>query len=439
MTALSTIQFQQQIDACAASGGGQVVIPSGLHLIGTLVLRSGVHLYLDAGAQLIGSHSLSDYRDDLIGCIEAPAFNRCLIYAADAEDLSISGPGTINGRGHREVFRPSGDPAHVPERPMLIRMVRCRNVRFEQVTLRDAAAWCSHLVGCEQVRILGVTLESHCNTNNDGFDLDGCRDVMIRDCFITTGDDAICLKSTQGHACENVIVTGCIISSQTAGIKLGTSSAIGFRNVLVQHSIFRHCRMGVLKLLCVDGGVMEEIHFSDLLMDDVEGPIFIRLGARGVCFDQPKEIVYDQEEVKTTEPIVGKLRNCTFRNLRATIATNDRTRHGIFVTGIPGHCVESLVFENITLTLPGGGTAEEAARTLPEDERRYPEQFFFGPLPASALYLRHVRGIELRQVQITLKAPDARPPLQVTDVEECALHDVQWRDTSGRGFCPVTL
>lgn len=412
-----TVRIQLEIDRCHQQGGGQVRIPPGHHVIGTLRLRSHVHLVLEPGAVLLGSQNIQDYADDIIGCIEAPSFNRCLIYAENEIDIGLHGPGIIDGRGDKAHFPASSDSGQVPARPMLIRFVDCENVRIQSISLKNAAAWCCHLVGCRRVWIRDVQIDSQTNINNDGIDLDSCQDVFIHDCHLWTGDDSICFKSTRPHtANERIQVSGCIISSQTAGIKLGTSSAGGFRNILVTRCIFHDCRMGVLKLLCVDGGVMEDIHFSDLQMDKVEGPIFVRLGRRNVVFDRPKEIVYDQDDIKNPAPTHdGVLRNCTFRNIRATVHTNDFARSGMLITGVPGACIEALRFENIDIELPGGGTAEDAQRTMPEDERRYPEQFFFGPSPAAGAFVRHAKEVEFRDVRFSFRQPDARPVIVTED------------------------
>ena len=436
---ICTRELQAAIDACHGTGGGFVRIAAGRYLTGTIRLKSGVHLMLDPGAVLLGSQSLDDYDKEIAGNIEAPSFSRCLIYAEDASDIGLQGPGSVDGQGDPKVYHYSHDPKHVPERPTLIRLVNCKNVRFSQISLRNAAAWCCHLLGCERVWIDRCSIDSHLNGNNDGFDIDTCRDVSIRDCLLNTGDDAICLKSTRLQPSENLVISGCNITSKTAGVKLGTSSAGGFRNILVQDCIFRHCGMGTLKVLCVDGGHLESVHFSNLIMDECEGPIFVRLGSRGVVFDRPKEIVYDRADVKEKPAPVGTLRDCSFRNIRATVRTNDPARAGIMITGIPGACVENIRFENVEITRPGGGTEADAARKVPEDERRYPERFFFGTIPSSAVFVRHARNVSFANVQITLQQPDGRSPFHCEDVEQIAVERSGWRTSPETRFQPISL
>jgi len=436
---LCTKEIQAAIDDCHKSGGGSVRIPPGQYRTGTLKLKSGVHLVLENGAVLLGSQDINDYATDIAGCIEAPSFNRCLIYAENAVDIGLEGPGVIDGQGDPKIFLASSDPKNVPERPMLIRFVDCRNVRLSQINLKNAASWCCHLVGCERVWIDRCTIESTMNANNDGFDMDTCRDVFITDCHLRTGDDAICFKSTRLKPSENIIVSGCNISSKTAGVKLGTSSAGGFRNILVQNSIFERCEMGTLKVLCVDGGLLENVHFQNLIMDDCEGPIFVRLGRRGVKYDRPKEIVYDQSDVKTDPAKPGILRNCSFRNIRATVKTKDLARAGIMVTGIPGTAVENIRFEDIDITLPGGATVKDVPRSVPEDETRYPEQFFFGPLTSSAVFVRHASGVSFENLRISLESQDARPLFYVDDPKQVSVKNSQSRVFPEKKYEEVTM
>ncbi|RMD78431.1 MAG: glycoside hydrolase family 28 protein [Lentisphaerae bacterium] len=413
---LDTPVFQQAIDKLAEQGGGRIHVPAGKYVIGTIKLKSGVELYLDDGAELLGSLSLQDYARDIEGAVEAPEFNPCLIYAEQADNLSLCGPGCVDGRGTREHF-PPGSRGQKLLRPMLIRFVRCRNVRFEDVTLRDAGAWCTHLVECDDVTIRGVTIRSRVNVNNDGFDLDGCANVLIENCDLQTGDDAICPKSTTLKMCENIRVRNCRISSNTAAFKCGTSSRGGFHNIRFSHCQIHHSRMGVIKLLIVDGGTMENVEISDLEMVDVEGPIFIRLGNRGRPYDVPMTQIQHANAAHEGVP-PGRLRNIHIHDIDAMVTSDDRSRWGIMITGIPGHCVEDIRLENVKISFPGGGTVEEAKRVVPEDETRYPEQFFFGVLPSWGAYLRHIRGIRFHNVHLTTRQPDARERLCLVDVED---------------------
>lgn len=411
---LETGAFQTAIDACAENGG-VVRIGPGCYVIGTIQLRSNVELRVEEGAEVLGSTSLDDYSEDNQGAVEAPQFDKCLLYAENAQNISITGNGCINGRGGRDNF-PTGRRGNKCDRPMLIRFVGCTDITFSDITLRDSASWCTHLVECDDITIRRVTLDSHVNVNNDGFDLDGCANVLIEDCDIRSGDDSICPKSTTLKLCENIVVRNCRISSNTAAFKCGTSSRGGFRNITFSDCEITDCRMGVIKLLIVDGGILEDITISNLSMRNVEGPIFVRLGNRGRPYDVPITQIQHKDAAHEGVP-VGRVKGIRISNIHAEVCSEDRTRWGIMISGTPGHPVEDVLLEHIEISFPGGGTTEEAQITVPEDEARYPEQFFFGTLPAWGAYVRHARGICFRNVRLRTRAPDQRKKIVREDVE----------------------
>jgi polygalacturonase len=410
---LDTAAFQKAIDACEP--GSVVRVDAGRYVVGTLKLKSDMELHLAEGAELLGSTSLADYARDIQGAVEAPAFDECLLYAENANHIKITGSGVINGRGLQSSFpieRPDGS---LGDRPMLIRFVNCRNITFENVTLKDAASWCTHLVECDDVVIRNVTIDSHVNKNNDGLDLDGCRNVLIEGCTIRSGDDSICPKSTTPRTCENITVKNCRAFSNTSAFKCGTSSRGGFKNITVTDCDFSDTRMGAIKILSVDGGIMEDITIENIVMNNVEGPFFIRLANRGRVYDTPTEQIQGKDVQPEGAP-VGNCKNIRIRNIKATVVSDIPSRCGIMISGIPGHPIENVVLENIDICFPGGGTAEEALREVPEDIARYPEQFFFGVLPSWGAYIRHAKNVEFTNVNLSTRAPDRR--------EKCVLVDV---------------
>lgn len=417
---LDTTAIQNAIDACGGGVGGIVLVPDGRYLTGTIVLKSHVELRLEKGAVLLGSTDLKDYSDDIQGAVEAPAFNKCLLYAENADQITLSGSGCIDGNGSETNFpvRVDGD---LGDRPMLLRFVGCQKISMSGVTLKNSASWCCHLVDCEDVRIDGVTVDSRVNENNDGFDLDGCNNVTIERCRLRTGDDSICPKST-ARISENIVVKKCEISSGTAAFKCGTSSRGGFRDISVTDCRLYDCRMGAIKLLVVDGGIMEDILISDIVMENVEGPLFIRLGNRGRIYDKPTEQIYSKE-AKPEGATVGRLRGIRIRNVDAKVVGDDKSRQGILITGIPDHRIENVELENMRIHFSGGGTAWEADREVPEDIARYPEQYFFGVLPSSGLYLRHVSGIVLRNINLSWERPDERPAVICEDVDRLRIYE----------------
>ncbi|MGJ8640952.1 MAG: glycoside hydrolase family 28 protein [Opitutaceae bacterium] len=410
---LNTKALQSAIDACPK--GGVVYVPPGHYVTGTLWLKSDMELRIAEGAELLGSTHIDDYSRDNQGAIEAPAFDECLIYAENARNVSITGGGVIDGRGTKENF-PIGKRTAYHDRPMLVRFVDCDGVTFENVTFKNAASWCTHLVNCDNVIAREVTIDSQVNRNNDGFDLDGCKNVLIEDCDIRTGDDSICPKSTTTRLTENVVVRNCRVTSHTSAFKCGTSSRGGFKNIRVSDCEFYDVGMGAIKLQIVDGGTMEAILIENIKITGSEGPLFVRLGSRGRQYDKPTEQIQGKDAKPEGVP-TGSMKGITIRNIDAEIVTEDRARSGIMITGVPGHNIEDVLLENITISYPGGGTAEEAKKVVDEDIARYPEQFFFGVLPSWGAYVRHAKNVEFKNVKMTTRAPDAREKVKLKNVE----------------------
>ena len=431
--AMDTEAVQKTIDACHAKGGGVVRVPTGDFQIGTIRLRSNVTLSLDHGASLLGSQDLADYPTEGLSKPREGG-PHCLIYAENASDITIEGLGVIDGRGTPEAFpriRSKGGERSI--RPRLFRMENCERVTFSGVTYKRPAFWGLHLVDCRDIRFSAVTVRFRNNNyNNDGLDLDGCENVLIENCDIDAGDDAICLKSSK-NACRNIVVRGCRLASNTAAIKFGTSSRGGFVDVSITNCHLLDSPMGAIKLQLVDGGRLENIDISRIIMENVGNPIFIRLGDRGKTYDRGsgprKAPVGTLKNVRISDVIAevtiedrAKAAEAGYKNLKVDtspgVTEGEMSRSGpIMITGIPGHYVENVVLENIKISWPGGGTEEHAQRVVPEDIDRYPEQFFFGVLPSWGAYIRHARNVEFINVELKTRAEDARPRVCAKDVE----------------------
>ncbi len=440
--AMETEAVQRTIDACHAAGGGIVWVPAGDFQVGTIRLKSNVTLSLDYRASLLGSQNLADYPTE---GLDDPREGgpRCLIYAMNATNITIEGLGVIDGRGTPEFFPRfrSGSRRERLPRPRLIRMVNCDHLTFSGVTYKRPAFWGLHLIDCRNIHFNAVTVRFRNNNfNNDGLDLDGCENVLIENYDIDSGDDAICLKSSK-NACRNIVVRGCSFASNTAALKFGTSSRGGFIDVSVTNCYFYDSPMGAIKLQLVDGGRLENIDISRIVMEDVGNPIFIRLGNRGRTYTR-RTSGGQGADVQPEGALIGTLKNVRISDVVAEVTIEDKAKAAratyknfkvdnspgmtdqeksksgpIMITGIPGHYVEDVVLENIKISYPGGGTQEDAERAVPEDIARYPEQFFFGVLPAWGAYIRHARNIEFKNVVMQTRTADARKKIILDDVE----------------------
>src|SRR5579859_1737606 len=230
---LDTPAINAAIDQCHAAGGGTVYVPPGTYLSGTVQLKSNVTLYLEAGATLLGSKNISDYTAMAGPPSLADANQRHLIFARDAENVGLSGPGRIDGQGpsfwvpsQRVVPPPEEDWRDVAtfdwkpvDRPSpLLEFYNCKNLRIEDVRIENAAGWTLRPVHCDEVFIHGITIRNPViGPNTDGIDPTCCRNVLISNCVIDTGDDAICLKSESPYgdpprACKNITISNCVLT-----------------------------------------------------------------------------------------------------------------------------------------------------------------------------------------------------------------------------------
>jgi polygalacturonase len=406
---ICTAAIQKAIDQCAARGGGTVCFPPGVWLSGTIELRSNVTLRLEAGSRLLGSPKPADYPGWVpeVGPSTSSRNWQSLIRGINLKDVAICGRGTIDGQGKAFSWKENEN------RPFAIRLINCRDVLVEGVSLCNSGQWMQHYLACQRVRIHGITVNNHATYNNDGLDLDGCRDVVISDCTINSDDDGIVLKSTGKRPCENVAVSNCVVASHCNALKLGTESCGGFRNITIANcavsspvgtkAIYGIDRgMGGVALELVDGGVLENVTVSNVAIDGVAAPIFLRLGNRGrpAAKDSPK-------------PGVGTFRNVVVSNIVATRASTT----GCSITGIPGHPVENVQLSNIQISFDGGGKATHALAKVPEYEEKYPESRMFGILPAYGFYCRHATGLKLRDVRLRTEQPDLRAAIAAEDVK----------------------
>jgi polygalacturonase len=402
---LCTKSIQKTIDACSQSGGGTVYLPPGTFLSGTIYFKSGVTLRLAAGSTLLGSKSLKDY-PPTVQAFRSYTDNytdKSLIYGENVERIAIAGSGTIDGQGAS--FK---GPYKV--RPYMIRFIQCRNVTVKDVTLRNSPMWVQHYLACDDVHITEITVRSLVNHNNDGINIDSCRRVIISDCNIKSGDDAIVLKSTSARICRDVVVNNCVLSSRCNALKMGTESNGGFKNIVMTGCSIYNTRLAGVALEIVDGGTMNRVVVSNITMDKVGAPIFLRLGNRARPFKKDMDT-----------PGIGFMRNITISNIEATGANPT----GCAISGLPEGKIENVTLSNLRLSFEGGGMKADAEREIPEKAADYPEYSMFGRLSAYGFYCRHVKGLKMFNVELQLEKPDQRHAVVFEDVEDAM---VDWLD-----------
>lgn len=411
---LNTKAIQAAIDKVLENGGGMVLVPAGNYLTGTIVIKSNVFLYLAPGSKIIGSTEIDDYPEYHVAyrSYTDNYSQRSLFFAEKASNIGILGFGRIYGNG--EQFKEDESKIY-KMRPYLVRFVECDDVRLEGVSFENGAMWTIHLLSCSDVICTKLKINSRCNHNNDGIDIDSSEKVLVSDCHIVSGDDSIVLKSTSPKPSKNITITNCLLSSWCNAIKMGTESNGGFQNITISNCVIYETRLSGLAIETVDGGITENINITNISMQNVKNPIFIRLGnrARPCC---------PEHKVET----VGVMRNINISNIIAT--GGDEV--GCPIAGIPEHRIESINLSNITLYLKGGVT--EDINLPPENEEKYPEYKMFGITPAYGFFIRHAKNVNFENITIYLENKDIRPTIVVNDVIESNFYAIKVYDEEGR-------
>ncbi len=419
--ALSTTAIQSAIDAVAAKGGGTVRLGHGDYVSGTLILRDNIRLEIARGARLLGSLDLADWPEHVAKRRTVQdtnmGMNQSLIFAEGCRNIALAGAGTIDGRGDR--FK-GGETIHgTPGRPFMIRVIDCRDVHVSGLTLLDSPCWMQNYLNCDNLLIEDLTVENQANWNNDGCDIDGCRNVIVRRCRISSGDDALCFKGASQAPTENVLVEDCTFLSSCNALKLGTDSQSPFRNVLARRLKLggvtwdmRHIKpIGAISGISwevVDGGQAENILASDIVITKARSPLFMRLDDRGrVQPDQPK-------------PAVGTLRRVVFER----ISGDDNGPRGSFFIGIPAKRIADVVLRDVHFGQRAATSAAMDEAAIPDMYNLYPDaemlKDYGGLAPAHGLWARHVEGLSLVDFTVTPDGPDPRP-MVLADVDVVGL------------------
>ena len=422
---LDHIAVNKAIEACVADGGGQVLLPAGTYLCGSIRLKSNVDLHLVAGAKILAAPAeLKAYDEsEVFGAPEYQDgghtyFHNSLIWAEEQQNVSITGQGMIDGEGltKRDTEKAGNvQGGSIGTGDKAIALKQCRNVLIRDVTIFRGGHFAIITTGCEIGTIDNVTID----TNRDGIDIDCCKYFTVSNTKVNTpNDDAIVLKSSYALKrpvpCEHILITNCIVTGYKLGtfldgtyqpekvnwvcgrIKLGTESNGGYRNITISNC---SCMWSSgLAFEEVDQGRMENIVVSNISLSHVHHyPIYITTGCRN---RGPKE----RTEVSSARDIY----------IDNVIADDCDSLAGIIVTGMEGAPIKNVSLSNIRIQYRGGG--QKVDKPYREQGTNYPEPRWAGPTPAYGLYARHVDGLRLRNVKFELMRPDERPDILLEDV-----------------------
>ena len=354
--------IQRAIDQCSKDGGGRVLFPRNhTFLAGPVELKSQVELYLEATATLKANPDESIYRLSAFG--ENRGEGMMWLYANDAENISITGKGTIHGNGIAFMgaeledsyeLKPLADQTFDP-RPHVLTLTNVRNLTIRDVTIKEGAYWTVHLIGCNEAVIEGINLLNNLKIRNgDGIDLDHSKNVRIANCHITSGDDCICLKNRrefeQYGSCHDITVTNCVMSSRSCAIKIGSENMDSIYNVVFDNCIITGSNRG-LGIQNRDEGTVTDVVFSNIQLDcrlwsDVwwgkAEPIYVTSYPRANGNHKDANWRFPKGQI---EGRCGEVSRIYFNNITAT------SENGCFVGGdVPGK-VKDIYFNNVRVKL----------------------------------------------------------------------------------------
>jgi hypothetical protein len=392
--ALDTAAINRAIESCAAAGGGTVRFPAGVYLSGTVHLKSHVTLLFEAGAELLGSPVLDHYEG--LRAYQGARWHRGLLLGEDVEEVTLLGPGTINGD---DVYDIEGEENL--RGPHAVLLHQCKQVTIQNLRVKDAANYAIRISECQGLDVNGLKVSG----GWDGINMWNCRDVTVFGCSFQTGDDSLA-----GGYWENVVIDNCLMNSSCNGIRL-----IGpARHVFVNHCLIKGpggsphrtarrtnslAGMQVAPGTWMDTpGVVDDLHVSNVTISGVRTPFWFGIWGNDT---QLGRISLDH------------------------VTVTGAGRVASVIEGLPDAPIEALTLRDVSIETEGGGTPQDAAQPFPAlmiDKDPWNIQ------PVGALYCHHVKKLSLENVRFTCRAAEARPALVCHDVQKLAMDDVSLPD-----------
>jgi polygalacturonase len=471
---INTQAINQAIIRCNRNGGGTVLIPPGNFVSGTIVLLSDVDLHLDPGAILVGSKDTSDYLVMPEALFDEGYDRHGLIYCGDARNVSITGGGEINGNGtsfmngldkphvgpdferkytrQGEAFMKPGDifedgPVSYPYRPgLLITFRRCEQVHIADVTLKDAPEWTVRIDDSEDVNIRGISiLNNPLIPNNDGVHITASRNIRISDCNIFAGDDAIIVSglgnspmpgdsahktknetkigNKTGYA-ENVTVTNCVLSSRSAGIRVGYGIH-PIRNLVFSNLVIYESNRG-LGVFARDGSRIENVLFSNIIINN-------RLHS-GHWWGKG-EPIHVSALRDSKNGTFGTIDNIRFTDITASSET------GILIFGVPESTLKNIFLNNVRLTIHAGKYTDSYGGNF-DLRPAFPIEYGIFKHDIPGLYAQYVKNLTVSHFELNWgnePAPFFTHAVEVNHFEDLILDEINGGPASSSAGSAITI
>ncbi|MEP6901630.1 MAG: glycosyl hydrolase family 28 protein [Actinomycetota bacterium] len=383
---VNTKALQKAIDDCNRNGGGEVLVPTGVFIIGTVYLKSNVNLHLTSGAVIRGSSNLNDYEPYTPEKPFAP-IHKGMFFAENAENISITGEGQIDGSGdvffeldkakkidaagtkytrQKENFRRVeagiGDGPVVPrDRPyQMFVFSNCRRVTVKDIFITNAPFWCLHFADSDSIHVSGIRLWNNLLAPNaDGIDLTSSTNVVIDNCDIRTGDDSLVVGGYDHHfeipgfkrlrhPSGNIVISNCNLQSSSSGIRIGFLDQNSVKNVQVSNVNITNSTRGI-GIFLRDEGSLENITFSN---------IYIETKLRTGDWWGNGEPVHISAIRGNEKVALGRIRHVKFNHIIA------RGEAGMIVYGTDESVIEDVTFNDIDFELVDSKLNETAGGNI---------------------------------------------------------------------------
>ncbi len=412
---LATTAFQKAIDLGSKRGGEPVYVPFGTYKLSTVILKDDTHIVFEDGVKIISADSIDDFNADepitfkRYQDLSHSSYTKAMFYANNVSNVSVSGGATIDmlSKWDPENKRSEKDGYHRGVKVFSLRYVT--GLRLSGFKIMNATDISVLMGGCKDVIITGLYINSHI----DGISPDCCQDVVISDCIIKTGDDALVFKTSmfdnKKKACERISVTNCTLSSRANAIKWGTESAGDFKYINVSNCVILNTQHSGLAIESADGANIFGINISNITMCNVANPIFI------YCSDRLRA----PEGAK-----MGSISQVNISNVFADVTTErfksidswypdicEGSDYGtnvsypsIIMSTSKENKLKDISLTNVHLRVLGGGSV--GGVVIP-DSKEYPECSNF-KLDCYGMYVKNVENLRLDNFTVTPEAVDQR-------------------------------
>ena len=378
--------------------------------MGTYQIDDNTSVSIKSNVKITAVHDMNSYYSDdsVFWDTCNNELGRSIFFANGKENIELVGEegSIIDGQGG--LWTGEVEKHH---RPSILRFVNCKNVLLKNLTLINSPCWCIHLQNCENVVVDGIVVNSSCNHNNDGIDIDCCRNVTVKNCVLNTGDDAVVIKSTKNIKSFNINISNCKISSCGAGFKIGTESVGDISNIVFSNNEIIESEGGSIKLMTADGSNIDGVLIKDVVIKHGTGPLFIANGYRMRKY-------FDGH----TRELGGKISNIKIQGVIADVYIREEEyvnlgRGVLLLTGNLKNSLDNVEIKDCVFNMPGGENDLTKKYEVKELTTNYPEYYILGTTPSYGAFIRHAKNVKFSNIKFNLKKPDVRKDVYIEDVE----------------------